>query len=160
MSGAGLQSTDGALHVADAIAVERLIQALPSQSQLETVEVAFEGAILTNPEVPGGSLDSSAEADKCREMCDMTAHMFHRAWMQVRRLMENGHMFRLRYSTRKVSCLPRRGVSKRMGSVKNRMSWYGVHVELCIMLLESALSSVMKHCHGLVHPQSATLHLS
>lgn len=95
--------------MADAIAVDRLIKALTAQSQLETVEVAFGGAILPSQEEMSDFTDSDEEAemeaeaeeeaDHHREVCNVTAQMFHPAWTSVCKFMENSHMFRLRYST-------------------------------------------------------------
>lgn len=122
---AGQQSDDCSLHVADAIAVDRLIKALPSQSQLEAVEVAFGGAILLNQARARDYSDSNEssrddfdsdeedemeaeaeeEADEYRDVCDVTAQMFQLAWMSVCRLLENVHLFRLRCSTAKVTKL-------------------------------------------------------
>ena len=109
LSAAGRQSDNYELHVADAIAVDKLLRALPTQSQLEVVEVAFEAALLHNWE-DDATAGSDTEGDDSDQIYfaqqaqyytknfDITAQMFHPAWASVCRLLEDGNMSRLRYN--------------------------------------------------------------
>lgn len=136
MSGAAQLSDDSPLDAAEAFAVDRLIKALPTQSQLESIEVVFGDAILPIQEPPRARVDSAEEAameaeaakeaNKLRKGCDMTAKMFLPAWMSVHTLMRNSHMFRLRYSTPKVPYLASRGVEEQIGFIIARVAWYGM----------------------------------
>ncbi|DBA91885.1 TPA: hypothetical protein ACH3X2_003791 [Trebouxia sp. C0005] len=104
---AGQQSDDCSLHVADAVAVDALLKSLSTQTQLESVEIAFGGAILPDWEEDIASdMDSDEEAmieaeaedevETYRHVSAITAQMFHPAWTSVCRLLEGSCMFRLR----------------------------------------------------------------
>ena len=108
LASAGQQSDDCSLHVADAVALDTLLKALSNQTQLESIEIAFGGAILPDWEEDIASdMDSDeeamieAEADEEVEIYShvsaITAQMFHPAWTSVCRLLEGDGMFRLRY---------------------------------------------------------------
>lgn len=107
---AGQQSDDCSLHVADAVAVDALLKSLSTQTQLESVEIAFGGAILPDWEEDIASdMDSDEEAmieaeaedevETYRHVSAITAQMFHPAWTSVCRLLEGSCMFRLRYTS-------------------------------------------------------------
>lgn len=99
------------MHVADAVAVDKLITALSTQSQLETVEIAFGGAFLSDPDELDVPADMSpdeeadlydameAENDMYRQTSAITAQTFHPAWTSLCTFLENGNTFRLRYAT-------------------------------------------------------------
>ena len=103
---AGEQNENCSVHVADAVAVDRLIKTLPNQSQLETLVIAFRSCA-SYATLSDMDLDEEADMeDEFREdmemyrrVCDITAQMFHPAWVSVCKLMECGHMFWLRYGT-------------------------------------------------------------
>ena len=88
--------------------MDRLLRALPTQSQLETVEVALATALIHDWEddATSGSdmefdelakMHLAREAEQYRQDLDITAQMFHAAWASVCRLLEDGHMSKLRY---------------------------------------------------------------
>ena len=94
--------------------MDRLIRALPTQSQLETVEVRFGGATFRDREgfaitasgiiedddgfEPEIDANVAKEMEEYRQMSAITAQMFHPAWASVCRLLEDGHMSMLRYN--------------------------------------------------------------
>ena len=110
LSAAGEKGWDCSLHVADAVAVDRLLRALPTQSQLETVEIAIEGIVYDGEDHPISmeegdddveteiDADAAEVVDMYRQMSAITAKMFHPAWASVCRLLEDGRMTRLRYN--------------------------------------------------------------
>ena len=109
LASAGQQSDDCSLHVADAVAVDSLLKALSTQTQLESVEIAFRGAILPDWEKDIASdMDSDEEAmiqaeaeeeiETYRRLSAITSQMFHSAWTSVCTLLEDSRMFRLRYT--------------------------------------------------------------
>ena len=109
LSAAGQQDHNCSLHAADAVAVDKLLRALTTQPQLEVVVVALAPALRHHWEdnATSGSdtefddLDKmhlAQEAEQYRQDLDITAQMFHPAWASVCRLLEDGHMSRLRYT--------------------------------------------------------------
>lgn len=99
------------MHVADAVAVDKLIKALSAQTQLETVEVEFGGLILPTSDdihIPS-DFDSDEDLDpyyaleveneEYRVTSAITAQMFAPAWMSVGNFVEDSNMFRLRCDT-------------------------------------------------------------
>lgn len=90
--------------------MDRLLKALPTQSQLETVEIAFQGVVYNGEGYPismeEGDDDLKPEVDadatqvveEYRHKTAITAKMFHPAWASVCRLLQEGRMSRLRYN--------------------------------------------------------------
>ena len=87
--------------------MDRLLSVLPTQSQLEVVEVALATALIRDWEdIATSGVDMefdelakvqlAQEAEQYRQHLDIIAQMFHPAWASVCRLLEDGHMFRLR----------------------------------------------------------------
>ena len=94
--------------------MDKLLRALPTQSQLETVEIAFRGSIFhdwegsatvasctevnddVEPEIHG--VIAQVQAKQYRLISAISTQMFLPAWVSVCRLLEDGHMSTLRYN--------------------------------------------------------------
>ena len=102
---AGKQSGDCTLHVADATAVNKLIKSLAAQTQLEVLEITFEGAISPDEDRDSDSDDwseagmggglASEDIAEYRRVSAVTAQMFHPAWSSMCELLENAQMPKL-----------------------------------------------------------------
>ena len=99
------------MHVADAVAVDKLIKALSAQTQLEAVEVIFAELILPSPDdidVPS-DFDSDEDPDpyhaleaenaEYRRTSAITTRMFAPAILSLCTFVEDSNKFRLRCDT-------------------------------------------------------------
>lgn len=92
VSTAGRLSNDCSLHVADALALDKLMKALRHQPQLEALDIQFQGPYLSSDQ---WALDDPYLEDY-RDVSDVTARMFQPAWRSACLLLQNSQMFRLR----------------------------------------------------------------
>ena len=97
------------MHVADAVAVDKLIKSLSAQTQLETLEVTFgEPSVSNSDDIPSDA-DSDGELDPYHALVWEThehrwtlvivTQMFAPAWLSLCRFVEDSNMFRLRCDT-------------------------------------------------------------
>lgn len=94
---AGRLSDDCTLHVADAVAVDKLMKALRNQTQLEAVNIQIQGPWLPSPDqgVYSGMEDAHYAEYKCASK--ITAQLFIPVWKSACNLFKHGQMFQLRY---------------------------------------------------------------
>ena len=90
------------MHVADAVAVDKLIKALSAQTQLDTIEVIFREPILYSAsDFDSDSGLDTLEADNAeyRVTSAITTRMFAPAILSLCTFVEDSNMFRLRCDT-------------------------------------------------------------
>lgn len=135
---AGQLSDDCSLHVADAVAVNRLMKSLKSQTQLEAIEVAFGGPVFSDLHLSEHYLDNEDINEQVildeqwrrqldyHDVSEITAQMFLPAWSSICKLMENSQIFKLRYGSLAV-VLPGCRSSQKPGDPQSPYSPRFVH---------------------------------